>query len=204
MHVKRLKELINEMNGLDLIVISISAYLDNRNSTSPDSVNYNASSDHEWEEKERIIDVDCKGFIAMAEVAMEYFIKQDHGHLVGISSTSGLRGAASSPVYSAAKACISTYMQGLRHAINKENKKIYITDVIPGFVAVEHSPLGEDPNAYWEITVDQAGETILEGILQKKKVVYVPPRAQLISLLSFLPDFFYERFFNWRGLVFEQ
>lgn len=193
---QKLAEFINEMGGIDLIMISISSYLDNRNSTSPDEVTYR--SENEWLEKERILNVDLKGFIAMADVALQFFIKQNHGHLVGVSSTSGLRGNASSPEYSGAKACISTYMVGVRNAMIRDNIDVAVTDIVPGFVAVEHSPLGEDPNAYWEITVQEAGKTILEGIKRKKKVVYVPPKVWFLALmLKYLPDCLYHRYFNW-------
>ena len=179
-----LNKLITTMQGLDLIVISISAYLDNRNST---------SSDEAWK---RTIDVDCKGFIAMAETALAYFKEQNHGHIIGISSTSGLFGTASNPIYSGAKACISYYMQGLHREMRRDRYDIYITNIVPGFVAVEHSPLGTDPTAYWEITAQEAGKLILEGIKQKRKIVYLPSKVWLLNLIKFLPDFIYERFFN--------
>lgn len=193
----QLRELIAEMRGLDLVVISISSYLDNRNSVSPDEKDYSYNAKTIWAEKERILDVDAKGFIAMADVALDFFIQQNHGHLVGISSTSGLRGSASSPEYSGAKACISRYMEGMRNAMKRDKINVYVTDIVPGFVAVEHSPLGEDPNAYWEITVQEAVQAILEGVRRKKSVVYVPSKVWLLNLLNYLPDCLYQRYFNW-------
>ena len=181
---EKLQELIDEMAGLDLIVISISAYLDNRTTA--------------WTKLERTLNVDAKGFIAMADVAMHYFKQQNHGHLVGISSTSGQRGSPLNPVYSGAKACISYYMEGLRNQMVRDNINVYISDVVAGFVAVEHSPLGQDPDAYWEITVQEAGQCILDGIKKKKKIIYVPSKIWIVSYaLKYLPDFIFQRFFNW-------
>ncbi len=193
---EHLGELIEKLGGLDLIVISISSYLDNRNSASPDKLDYNPK--RQWTENERTLTVDCLGFISMAEVALEYFRQQNHGHLVGISSIFGLLGYyAGCPIYSGAKACISTYMEGTRHAMVRDNHNVFVTDVIPGFVAVEHSPLGEDPDAFWEITVEEAGQTIVHGIKLKRKIVYVPSKVRVFSLLKYLPDFVYDRYFNW-------
>ena len=175
--------LIDQMGSIDLMVISISPYLDNRSS---------------WIKKERVIDVVAKGFIAVADVALDHFTKQGHGHLVGISSTSGLRGNPRSPEYSAAKACVSTYMEGVRNKMVLEGIDVAVSDVVAGFVAVEHSPLGEDPTAYWEITVQEAGRTILAGIKAKKKIIYVPPRVQVIALIhKIMPDFLYQHYFHW-------
>jgi short-subunit dehydrogenase len=188
-----LSQLIKDMQGLDLIVISISPDLDNRNET---ATYYNPQQ--EWQQKARIIDVCAKGFIAMADVALEFFKKQNHGHLVGISSTSALRGSPFHPEYSAAKACISCYMEGIRNHMIQNKINVHITDVLPGYVAVEHLPLGADPEAYWEITVQEAGKNIIAGIKAKKKIAYVPSKVWLVAcLLKLLPDYIYNKYFYW-------
>ncbi len=188
---EQLSELISQMGGLDLIVISISAYLDNRRRNI-------TKSKRSWAKKERTLNVDAKGFIAMADVALDFFERQNHGHLVGVSSTSGLRGVAYNPEYSAAKACVSYYMEAQRNYMIQNNINVKITDVCPGYVAVEHSPLGEDPAAYWEITTEEAGKVIFDGIKKQKKIVYVPSKVWLIALmLKYLPDCIYNKYFSW-------
>lgn len=186
-----LVELIEEMQGLDLIVISISPYLDNRNDN---------DSEAHWRKIERQLDVCAKGFIAMADIAFSYFIKQKRGHLVGISSTSGLRGCSGAPAYSGAKACISTYMEGVRNYMARHHLPVFVSDVVAGYVAVEHSPLGEDPAAYWEITTEQAGKSIFDGIKKKKKIIYVPSKIEIIAfLLRNLPDWVYNNpYYPWK------
>jgi uncharacterized protein len=184
-----LVELISEMGGLDLMVISISAYLDNQR---------RMRSPLPWAKQERYLDIDAKGFIALADLALKFFERQNHGHLVGISSTSGLRGVAYNPTYSAAKACISYYMEAQRNYMLQHKINVTITDICPGYVAVEHSPLGEDPAAYWEITVQDAGKIIFDGIKRQKKMVYVPKKVWLIAcMLKYLPDCLYNKYFSW-------
>jgi|GEM_PF-4723827 len=141
--------------------------IDNNNNNNNDSDNSD-NKQKEWENKERMFNVDCKGFVAMADVALEFFIKQNHGHLVGISSSAGLTGHANWPEYSGIKACLSTYMQGIRRKLAREGHSVDITDVIPGYIAVEYSPLGSDPQAFWEITTQEAGEIIVNGIKKKQ------------------------------------
>jgi short-subunit dehydrogenase len=185
---QQLAELINQMGGLDLIIISISSYIDKVNNQSP----------NEWKQKERTLDVDAKGFISMADVALEYFKQQGHGHLVGISSTSMLRAPANNPVYSAAKVCISRYMEAQRNYMIQNNMDIQITDVVPGWVAVEHSPMGSAPGIYWEISTEEAGQTILAGIKAKKKIVYVPNKVWIVAcILRWLPSWAYNKYLTW-------
>jgi short-subunit dehydrogenase len=201
---EKLQELIAEMGGIDLIVISTSPYLDNRITASQNPVSglpcdpLNYHHEQRWLEKSKNLNVCANGFIAMADVAIEHFKHQNSGHLVGISSTSGVRGGSGDPEYAAAKACIMTYMQGIRSYMIQKNINVYVTDIVPGYVAVEHSPLGVDPTAYWEITCEQAGEEIMAAIHAKKKVAVVPASLWILVVLrKYMPDFLYNRYFPW-------
>lgn len=196
---KTLQSFIHKMGGLDLIVISISALLQNRDSASQNSsdssVYYLKKG---WPEKKRTLDIDALGFIAMADVAVELFEEQNSGHLVGVSSTSGLRGSADDPVYCGAKACIMSYMEGVRNYMVQNNINVQVTDIIPGYVAVEHSPLGEDPTAYHEITCEQAGREIVEAIQAKKKTAIIPSSLWLLAFMrKYMPDWLYNSHFKW-------
>ena len=79
----------------------------------------------------------------------------------------------------------------------RDGCNVNVTDIIPGFVAVEHSPLGEDPEAYWEITTQEAGQAILNGIKKQAQTVYVPQKVWLLNFVKFLPKKIHYKFFNW-------
>jgi len=169
---RQLKELIDQMGGaLDLILISISAFED---------IQYEAN---EWVKEKKIIDVDLKGFWAIAHTALEHFEKQKFGHLVGISSISGLIGAGACPEYSGAKAFISKYLQGVRNKMIHKGIPIFVTDIIPGWVDVESYSLSEQPGTYWVSSVEKAACQICEAIRTKKKVAYITKRWELIASL---------------------
>ena len=181
---EQLQLLIEQMGGCDLMVISIS----------PSS----EIQSNEWAERKKILEVVAVSFIAMADVALEYFKKQNSGHLVGISSTAGIRGESRNPEYSGAKACIMTYMEGVRNYVIQNNINVYITDIRPAYVAVEYSPLGSDPNAYWEITCEQAGQEIIAAIKARQKIALIPASYWGYALLlNYLPDWLYNRYFFW-------
>jgi short-subunit dehydrogenase len=199
-----LQSLIEEMGGLDLLVISTSPYLDNRKTSAENPVcglpsdPQNYHHEQSWLEKSKNFNVCANGFIAMADVALEHFKRQNSGHLVGISSTSGLRGGSGEPEYAAAKAAIMMYMQAIRNYMIQKNINIHVTDIVHGYVAVEHSPLGEDPTAYYEITCEQAGEEIMQAINAKKKVALIPSSIWFLMFLrKYMPDYFYNKYFSW-------
>jgi short-subunit dehydrogenase len=182
---EKLSELILEMGGLDLILISISGYFDNLS-------NENVST---WEKHKTTIDIDFKGFIAMADVAFTFFKNQGHGHLVGVSSISGIRGDANCPVYCAAKAGISTFLDAIRNYTKQKNlKNIYITDIIPGWVNVGIVDYTKQPETYWVTPLEKAAKQIYEGIENKKNNIYISKRQILIAwMLKLLPDYLYNK-----------
>src|SRR6056297_3244241 len=113
-----LKSLIDEMGGMDIIVLNAGIS------------NYPSSSITAMEQK--VIDVNVSGFVQLFGEAFQYFRKQGHGHIVGVSSIAGLFGSSRAAPYSASKAFISTYMQAYRQRTNKMKEDISITDVKPG------------------------------------------------------------------------
>ena len=193
--IQKLSELIEEMGGLDLIVISISAANDNLpngNLANSNLINDDLETKKKFEKNKKTIDVDLFGFWIMADTALSFFEKQKSGHLVGISSTSGLRGSASCPVYSGAKAFISRYLEGVRNQMIQKNIPIHITDIIPGWVEIEAEDIHKIPGAYWVATTQKAAQQICDAIKAKKKKAYITKRWQLIAwLYGITPDFIY-------------
>lgn len=181
--VEALNQLINEMDGLDLIVISISA------------ANDNCDTQDQLENYKRTLNVDLLGFWYIANTALNYFYKQNHGHLIGISSTSGLIGEANNPVYSGAKAFLQRYMEGIRNKlVQSKRTNIFVTDIIPGWVEVEAEDVHKIPQAYWIATTKEAAKQIVNAIKKKKKKAYITARWQIIAILyKICPNWLY----NW-------
>ena len=175
---KQLMELIEEMGGLDLMLISVASYYDSKLS--------------KYENDVKTIAVTLVGFWEMANVALEIFEKQKSGHLVGISSISGLRGDAKCPVYCGSKAFISTYLEGVRNYMIQKNIPVYVTDIMPGWVDTEEVKYSEMPGTYWVTSLEKASWQIFEAIQSKQKIAYISKRQILVKIaLNTVPDFIY-------------
>jgi len=182
--IESLQELIGEMGGLDLILISISSYSELKNKKLA------------FSSEKKTIDVDLIGFWVVAKTALDFFENQGFGHLAGISSMSGLRGTAYNPAYSGAKAFVSRYLEGVRNKMLQNNIPIYVTDIVPSWVDVEHTTFSQLPGTYWVTPLDKAAKQIFDAIKAKKKVAYISKRQIIIAaLLKIVPDFI----FNWMG-----
>ena len=172
-----LRELIVEMNGVDLFVISAGTGFVN--------------PDLNWQREKETIDVNVSGFVAVANVAAEHLQTRGSGHIVGISSLAALRGSGESPAYNASKAFVSNYLEGLRHRFNKRKLPIVVTDVQPGFV---DTAMAKGDGLFWVASPSKAAQQIFEAILKRKKHVYVTKRWRVVAwLLKVMPDWLYSR-----------
>lgn len=176
--VDKLRNLIEEMGGMDILVLNAGV-----------SGNEDYKS---WETLKRVIDVNVSGFVALANYAMNYFERQPEGQIVGISSMAGFFGYGRSPTYTASKAFVSNYMQGLRQRARRMECNLVITDIKPGFVATEMTANRTD--MFWVIDSPTAARQMLRTIESRKSYGYVSRRWRLVAwLLSLLPNRLFDR-----------
>ena len=175
--IHSIEKLIQDMHGVDLIIIS-------------------AGTGHlndvlDWNKEKETIDTNILGFSAVANTAMHYFMKKGSGHLVGISSIAGIRGSNIAPAYNASKAFMSNYMEGLRTKISKKNIPITITDIQPGLV---DTAMAKGDGLFWVAPPEKAAAQIYKAIKKKKKKAYITKRWAIIALLlKIMPEFVYNK-----------
>lgn len=175
--IQQLTELISEMNGVEIIVISAGVGFIN--------------PEFEWEKEKTTIETNVFGFAAMANVAIKYFQVQRAGHLVGISSIAALRGAGDSPAYNASKAFVSNYLEGLQQKCVKLKLPIVVTDVKPGFV---DTAMAQGEGLFWVAPPEKAAQQIYDAIKARRTHAYVTKRWRLVGLLlKRIPSYIYNK-----------
>lgn len=173
------EDLIKEMGGIDIVVINAGIGFLN--------------PDLEWEKEKLTVDVNVEGFMAIANTAMKHFLKQCHGHLVGISSIAALRGDSVAPAYSASKAFMSNYMEALRSRMRKKKLPITVTDIQPGIVDTR---MAQGEGLFWIASPRKAAVQIYNAIRKKKKHAYITRRWGIIArLMKIAPGWMLERFY---------
>ena len=164
-------ELVNQMGGMDLLVISAGIGEGNK------QLDFEIEND--------VIKTNIQGFTCIADWGTSFFKKQGYGHLVNISSIAGIRGNGLAPSYNATKAYQINYLEGLRLNTIKSGNDITITDVRPGFV---DTAMAKGNGLFWVAPVKKAAEQIVEAIKRKKGVVYITKRWGLIGyVLKIIP-----------------
>jgi short-subunit dehydrogenase len=174
---QNLESLVQELGGLDLVVISAG------------TGDLNQELDFELEKN--TIQTNVLGFTFVADWAFNYFQTQKSGHLVAITSIAGLRGSRVAPAYNATKSYQINYLEGLRQKATKLKLDIFVTDVRPGFVDTD---MAKGEGKFWVSTVEKASKQITDAIKKKKKIVYVTKRWLIIALiLKCIPRAIYSR-----------
>ena len=175
--VENLEDLIKQLGGLDLLIISSG------------TGDLNQKLDYEIEK--RTIETNVTGFTCVANWAFNYFENQKTGHLVAISSVGGLRGSRIAPAYNATKAYQINYLEGLRQKATKLKEPIFVTDIRPGLVDTE---MAKGEGLFWVMPVEKTVRQIYKAIISKKKVAYVTKRWRLIAtILKRIPRQIYDR-----------
>ncbi len=172
-----LQALIKQMVTVDLIVVNSGVGLRERIL--------------DWTIESEMIDVNVRGFAAMSVVAMNHFQDNGSGHLVGVSSVASYTSTGLSLTYTASKAFVSNYLEGMRSRAQHSGLPITVTTVEPGFV---DTPMVDWP-ALWMAPVDKAVAQMVKAILKRKNHVFITKRWRLaVWILKFMPRWLLRRF----------
>ena len=175
--VEKLKELIGELGGLDLLILSSGVG--------------DINEDLNFYVEKNTIDTNILGFTCVVDWAFDYFKNQGHGHLVVISSVGGLRGAGMAPAYNATKAYQINYLEGLCQRVASLKIPVVITDIRSGLVDTD---MAKGSGLFWVMPVEKVVAQIYKAISKKKKVAYVTKRWRVVAqILKIIPRVIYEK-----------
>ena len=174
---EKLQQLVDELGGLDLLVLSSGAG------------KVNPKLDHGIEKYTN--EVNVMGFTVVADWAFNYFDVQGFGHFAAITSVAAIRGSRQAPAYNASKAYQVNYLEGLTQRAGNLKKPIYIADIRPGFV---DTPMAKAEKLFWVASVNKAANQIFKAIENKRSVVYITKRWRLVGFLfRMIPGFLYKK-----------
>jgi short-subunit dehydrogenase len=119
----------------------------------------------------KVFDVNLTSAVVTTELVLGHMIETDAGHFIGLSSIADALTSAEAPSYSASKAALSRYWEGLGLALR--GRKVKLTNVRFGFVDTKMAKSGSKP---FLMTAEQACAVILR-VIAKPKLRVTRPRA---------------------------
>ncbi|MBI5403182.1 MAG: SDR family NAD(P)-dependent oxidoreductase [Ignavibacteriae bacterium] len=174
---RNLEELSSELGGLDLIIIN--------------SGTGNGNDELKFEIEKDTVLTNVLGSTEIAGWAFNYFRKQGYGQIAIVTSIAGMRGGRFAPAYSASKAYLINYAEGLRQKAKKLKLNVSVTDIRPGFV---DTAMAKSDNKFWVATPKKAAEQIYSALIRKKKIAYITRRWIIIAyILKLLPKWIFDK-----------
>lgn len=138
---------------------------------------------------QRLVQANVFGLIATVDVAVGLFREQGFGQVVGLSSVLADRAATpGSAVYSASKAAVTTYMDGVALETYKEN--IDVTVLAPGYI---DTPMNRGTKSRpFVVPVEKGVAILVKKIEARARHAYVPgwPWSIVGPLMRIIPGRF--------------
>jgi len=176
-NILELQSLIQQLQGMDVFIYNAGYG--------------NPTDDLNWETERITTATNVTGFVELVNYAFTYFVQQGYGQIAVTSSIAALRGNSKTPAYSASKAYISRYAEGLNVKAQRLKKDITVTDIKPGYIATK---MAKANKVFWALSPRTAAQRILKAIEQKKRITYLSKRWWLMAqLIKLLPYFIYKR-----------
>jgi len=173
-----LDRIITDLGDLDLFIYCAGVLFPN------DPTAYHAEQD------QFILQVNLVGAAAWINPVAQRFQQKHAGHIVGIGSIAGDRGRRGMPAYTASKAGLHTYLEGMRNRLWRDG--VAVTTIKLG--QVETDMLQNADRKRRPISADRAAELIWHAIEQRKQTEYVPAWWRWIGLaVQHLPSCVFRR-----------
>lgn len=139
-----------------------------------------------FEANRHVVETNIIGAMAQSEAAMEIFREQNSGHLVLMSSVSGVRGFRGPlNVYAATKAAIASLAEGLQ--LDTRGKPINVSNIMPGYILTDINR--DTKNAPFRVDLETGVKALVKAIDAEKRCAYVPwwPWTPLSRVLKAMP-----------------
>ena len=175
---KQLREMINQMGGIDLFFYAAGVGKQNR--------------DLKEDIELMTTTTNGLGFVRMIGEAFRYFAERGEGHIAAITSIAGTKGLGPAPSYSATKAMQNVYLQALEQQANARGLNIYFTDIRPGFV--DTALLNGDFHYPMMMKSDVVARQIVRAINHKKHICVIDWKYRVLTMAwRRIPRFIWRR-----------
>jgi NAD(P)-dependent dehydrogenase (short-subunit alcohol dehydrogenase family) len=139
-----------------------------------------------WEDIARVFEINLTAAIATAHAALPVMRARGGGQIALVSSLAAWRGLPRMPSYSASKAAVKAWGEGMRDALKDEGVRINV--VMPGYVQSQMCADMPGPKL-WLWQADRAARVIRRGLAADKPRLGFPFQMDLgCFLLAMLPQ----------------
>lgn len=135
---------------------------------------------------ENIFEINVQGVFNTVHPILPRMVQRRSGQIAIMSSLASFRGWPGAPAYSAAKAAVRIYGEGLRGVHSKNNVKINV--ICPGFIKTPMTDVNDYAMPFM-INADKAAEIIIKDLKNNKGRIAFPWQTYFFAwFIGCLPD----------------
>jgi short-subunit dehydrogenase len=140
---------------------------------------------------EKMFRVNVLGVVYAIEAVLPQMLERRSGHIAAVSSMAAYKGLPGESGYTASKAAVNTFMEGLR--VQVRDRGIAVTTICPGFVKTPMTEVNEFKMP-WLLEADEAARRIVNALRRRVKVYNFPWQMSLfMKLVRWAPDWLVAR-----------
>ena len=176
-------KIINDFGNIDLCIFSSGTY----ERKSEKGLNL--------DNIKKVMEVNFLGVVGCVKAVQEYFESKKSGHISIVSSPVGYRGLPKSSGYTASKASLNNFTQGIYFDFKKFNVRVSL--ISPGFIKTALTDKNEFKMPYLRST-EYAAEKIYIGLIKKNKfeIIFPPQIGIIYKIFQILPNGIYNYLIN--------
>ncbi|XP_029724798.2 17-beta-hydroxysteroid dehydrogenase 13 [Aedes albopictus] len=154
-------------------------------------IHFTFLQDSTVEDIHRLIDVNVKGYIWTTKVVLDRMMERKRGHIVAISSLSGVHAFPWAVVYSTSKFAVNGFMAAMTEQLRLQGfaDQIQTTCVCPYYIATRKDIVEflQKPR-FKLLSTKYTAKIAVEGILRNESFVCVPPLFDLgLRIMQLFP-----------------
>jgi short-subunit dehydrogenase len=140
---------------------------------------------------EKMFRVNVLGVVYAIEAVLPEMLRRKTGHLAAVSSLAAYKGLPGESAYTASKAAVNTYLEGLRIQLREHG--IAVTTLCPGFVRTPMTEVNQFHMPFL-LEADEAARRMVRALRRRQKVYNFPwGMSLLMKLTAWLPDWLLAR-----------
>lgn len=146
----------------------------------------------------RTLDVNVVGVAHSIEAVLPGMVERRRGHIIGIASLAGYRGFPWMISYSASKAALIAYLEGLRPGLRRRG--VTVTTVCPGFVRTQISTGVPYQQPVKMLEPEQAARFLVRAVERQPRNCVFPWDMRIsLGILKYMPDRTFDLLMRWVG-----
>lgn len=150
---------------------------------------------------EKTLSINVSGVMNVTRVFIKDMIKQRKGHIINISSASGLIPLPKGSVYASSKWAVLGWSESLRMELEQEGQELHVTTVCPSYIDTGMFKGVKAPLLFPLLQPDDVVTKIIKAVKNNDAILMMPENVNIVPFLKgVFPSRIFDKVADWLGV----